>query len=137
MNSSLRFVFDTNAIISALLLPNSKPRQAFDRALERGKILVSVPVSIEINEVLSRKKFDRYLLENERRQFLATLVREAELVEITEEITDCRDPKDNKFLELAACGNADCIVSGDSDLLDLHPFRGIPTLQPEAFLTQF
>jgi putative PIN family toxin of toxin-antitoxin system len=74
------------------------------------------------------------LLEEERMRFLATLLKEAELIEITEEITDCRDIKDNKFLELAICGKADCVVSGDDDLLVLHPFRGILILTPEECL---
>jgi putative PIN family toxin of toxin-antitoxin system len=68
--------------------------------------LLSLPVLTEFNEVFSRKRFDKYLLEEERVLFLAALVREAELVEITKVITACRDPKDDKFLELAVCGNA-------------------------------
>jgi predicted nucleic acid-binding protein len=56
-------------------------------------------------------------------------------VEITETITDCRDAKDNKFLELAVSGKADCVVSGDSDLLVLNPFRGISILTPREFLS--
>ena len=46
----------------------------------------------------------------------------------------CRDPDDDKFLELAVSENATCIVSGDSDLLELDPFRGIPFLEPADFL---
>jgi uncharacterized protein len=87
----------------------------------------------ELNDVLRRPRFDPYVHEDERLQFLATLVRDAELVEVTEVVTDCRDPKDNKFLELALNGNATHIVSGDEDLLVLHPFRGIPILTPQGF----
>ncbi|MFY9557484.1 MAG: putative toxin-antitoxin system toxin component, PIN family [Blastocatellia bacterium] len=65
------------------------------------------------------------------------MVKHAEFVEITEEISDCRDKDDNKFLELAVCGNAQCIVSGDGDLLELHPFRGIRILQAQKFLDEF
>jgi uncharacterized protein len=59
---------------------------------------------------------------------------DAELVEITERIAVCRDPKDDKFLELAVNGRADVVVSGDADLLSLDPFRGIPIETPAAFL---
>ena len=59
------------------------------------------------------------------------------MVEIAETFTDCRDAKDNKFLELAVSGKADCIVSGDADLLVLNPFRGIPILTPREFLTRY
>ena len=75
--------------------------------------------------------------EDERLEFLATLVREAELVVVTDVVTDCRDPKDNKFLELALSGKATHIVSGDEDVLVLHPFRGVLILTPQAFLAQW
>ena len=131
----MRFVFDTNVIVSAALLAGSVPRQAFDKALDEGRILISVPVLLELAEVLSRKKLNKYLLEEERMRFLVALLKEAELVEITEAVTDCRDAKDNKFLELAVSGEADCIISGDDDLLVLSPFRGIPILTPREFLS--
>jgi putative PIN family toxin of toxin-antitoxin system len=137
MKSNLRFVFDTNAIVSGLLLPESKPRRAFDRAQDQGSILISIPILTELNEVLSRKKFDKYLPEEKRKRFLAVLAKDAELIEITEEIAECRDPKDNKFLELAVCGRADCIISGDKDLLELNPFCGIAVLNPEEFLKKY
>jgi predicted nucleic acid-binding protein len=60
----------------------------------------------------------------------------AELVTITARIAACRDPTDDKFLELAVNGHADLIVSGDADLLALNPFRGIPIVTPATFLVQ-
>ena len=131
----MRFVLDTNVIVSAMLLAGSVPRQAFDKALNKGTILISAPVLLELAEVLGRKKFDKYLLEEERMHLLVALLKEADLVEITEEIIDCRDAKDNKFLELAVSGRAEFIVSGDNDLLILNPFRGIPILSPREFLS--
>jgi len=131
-----RFVFDTNVIVSAALLAESVPRQAFDMALGEGTILISVPTLLELAEVLGRERLNKYLPERERMRFLVALLKEAELVEVTETITDCRDARDNKFLELAVGGNADCIVSGDSDLLVLNPFRGIPILTPREFLSR-
>ncbi len=133
----MRFVFDTNVIVSAALLAGSIPRQAFDKALDEGRILISVPALLELTEVLSRKKLNKYLLEEERMRFLVGLLKETELVDIIEVVTDCRDAKDNKFLELAVSGKADCIVSGDEDLLVLNPFRGIPILKPREFLSGF
>ena len=58
----------------------------------------------------------------------------AELVAITERIAACRDPKDDKFLELAVNGHADLIVSGDADLLAVDPFRDIPIVTPATFV---
>ncbi|HEX8072806.1 MAG TPA: putative toxin-antitoxin system toxin component, PIN family [Pyrinomonadaceae bacterium] len=131
----MRVVFDTNVIVSAVLLAGSVPRQAFDKALDEGTLLLSAPVLLELAEVLSRKKLNKYLLEEERMRFLVALLKEAELVEVTEEVTGCRDAKDDKFLALAVCGRADFIVSGDDDLLVLNPFRGIAILTPREFLS--
>ena len=66
--------------------------------------------------------------------WLSRMLTEAKLVTISERVTECRDPKDNKFLELALDGRADVIVSGDYDLLELNPFRKIPIVRPTAFV---
>ncbi len=58
----------------------------------------------------------------------------AYLIKPSVEIVECRDPKDDKFLELAYSAKAKCIVSGDQDLLVLHPFRGIPIKTAAEFL---
>ena len=131
-----RFVFDTNAIVSAMLLSKSKPRRAFDKAKQYGTLLVSDEVIEELNDVLRRDDFEKYVTEALRVEFLAALLRDAELVEITEHIKECRDPRDDKFLSLAVSGKADCIVSGDKDLLVLDPFRKIPIIPPARFLEQ-
>ena len=131
----MRVVLDTNVVVSAVLLAGSVPRQAFDKALAEGTVLVSAPVVLELAEVLAREKLNKYLTEEDQMRFLVALLKESELVEITEAVTDCRDAKDNKFLELGVSGRADYVVSGDRDLLALNPFRGIPILTPAQFLT--
>lgn len=136
MTSSERFVLDTNIVVSAVLLPRSVPRKAFDLAFIRGIVLASESMLDELNDVLRRPRFERYVSEDERLQFLAKFIQDATVVEVTEVITDCRDSKDNKFLELAVSGNAICIISGDADLLVLHPFRGIPVMTPQEFVSQ-
>jgi uncharacterized protein len=135
MTADLRVVFDTNVVISAMLLPLSVSRRALDRAMREGRPLVSAATITELDDVIHRPRFDKYLFEEERIEFLTTLVHEAELVNIAETVTDCRDPQDNKFLELALSGRATHIVTGDSDLLVLHPFRGIMVIPPSSFLT--
>ena len=70
-------------------------------------------------------------------RLIIDLVRIGEFIELAEKITVCRDPKDNKFLELAVAGNADCLITGDKDLLILNPFRGIKIISPSDFLIQF
>lgn len=134
MANEPRFIFDTNVVVSALLLRHSVTRQAFDRATQIGKLLISRATVEELNDVLRRKGFERYVTEEERMEFLSAFVRDGVLVEIVERVVACRDPKDDKFLELAVNGKATCIVSGDEDLLALHPFRGIAIVTPRQFL---
>jgi putative PIN family toxin of toxin-antitoxin system len=104
--------------------------------MSKGEFLVSAETIDELNQVLAREDFARYVTEEERMEFLAVLLREATLVEATVHVGECRDPSDNKFLELAISGNAECIVSGDRDLLVLHPFRGISIVTPREFLDE-
>ncbi len=88
----------------------------------------------ELVDVILRSDFDRYLGEEERVEFFSSIEQQAQLVTVTHSITACRDPRDDKFLELALSGHATHIITGDRDLLDLHPFRGIPILTPVSFL---
>ena len=134
MASETRVVLDTSVVVSAVLLPRSTPRQAFDLAAARGTLLVSAATVAELNEVLRRPKFDKYVREEKRLDFLAALVRAAEVVVVTEAITECRDPADDKFLELAVSGRASHAITGDADLLVLHPFRRTAIVTPQDFL---
>ncbi len=129
-----RFVIDTNVVVSALLTKKSVARDALDKARGSGEILLSLKVIEELVDVLGRPVFDRYIDEEDRIRFLNLLVKESTLVEITEKIKECRDPKDDKFLELAVNGKADFIISGDGDLQVLNPFRKIKIVSPREFL---
>ena len=73
MTNSDRFVLDTNVIVSAILSPRSIPRQAFDLAFSLGNVLVSDSILVEIDDVLRRPKFERYVSEEERLQFLCII----------------------------------------------------------------
>ncbi len=132
-NDRMRSVFDNNVLVSAALLAGV-PRQAFDKLLDNGTFLVSVPVLLELAEVLNREKFDKYVTHDERMRFMVGFLKVAEMIETGETITICRDPKDDKLLELAVGGNADCLVTGDKDLLVLNPFRGVEIITPREFL---
>ena len=134
--NSLRVVMDTSVVVSAALLPRSRPGQALDYAIEQRAILLSAATFAELVEVLWRPRFDRYLSDARRRELLNDLERVANRVVITHRITACRDPKDDKFLELAVSGEASHIITGDNDLLALHPFRNIPIITPAAFLAE-
>jgi putative PIN family toxin of toxin-antitoxin system len=135
--SKPRFVLDTNLIVSAALLEGSVSRLAFESAFINGEVLISSEVQAELSEVLMRRKFDRYISEERRLRFLANFLSLTTVVQVTEQIHACRDPKDDKFLELAISGGASSIISGDNDLLILHPFRHISILTPAKFLETF
>ena len=129
----MRVVLDTNVLVSAALKRNSTPA-AVVHAVERGHALLkSRATERQLSAVVARPYFVP-LIGRETRVWLRKLMTTAELVRITERIAACRDPTDDKFLELAANGRADVIVSGDADLIALNPFRGIPILTPAAFL---
>jgi uncharacterized protein len=134
MINNRRFVFDTNVIISAFLFSQSKPRQALDQAQYIGIILLSISVLSELEEILYRPKFDRYLTKQRRQEFLENLTESSQFIDVTKQINECRDLKDNKYLELALSGQAECIVTGDDDLLVLNPSRGIEILSVQEFL---
>jgi putative PIN family toxin of toxin-antitoxin system len=130
-----RVVIDNNAVISAALLPRSVPRQAFDLAVDRCQVLISEATVVELEAVLRRPKFAKYVTDEERLEFLAAFLKEAEVVGVDQTIQACRDPRDDKFLELAVSGSATHIVSGDADLLTLNSFRGIAIITPRDFIS--
>src|ERR1700722_9497369 len=133
-----KFVFDTNVLISAALLGNSVNAKALNHALEIGRIAVSDNVLAEFAEVIFRKKFDKYFLNDEERHEAVDFIAVNALIyspKIT--INACRDPKDDKFLELAVTAGASCIITGDQDLLVLHPFDSVQILSAADFLMRF
>jgi putative PIN family toxin of toxin-antitoxin system len=129
----MRVVIDTNVFISAALKDRSPPSDAVHLAAERELLLKSATTEQELFITLSRPRLAP-LIPPLLQDWLADVLAAAELVPITERIVACRDPKDDKFLELAVNGHADLIVSGDADLLTVNPFRGIPIITPAAFV---
>jgi putative PIN family toxin of toxin-antitoxin system len=131
------FIIDTNTLISAALFKYGTPRKAVTKATQLGKISVSVATYNEFLEAFLRPKFEKYISTQTRLEILLDFKRLAIFSNITETITDCRDSRHNKFFELAVSTNAACIISGDKDLLILHPFRGIPIVSAFDFITNF
>lgn len=129
----LRCVIDTNVLVSASL-SRGNPLEVVEQICEFEILLMSEDVASELVEVLGRSKFDRYVTQEARNNFLESVLETSIEVEIVETITACRDPKDNMLLELAVSGNADYLVTGDKDLLVLDPFRGIRIVSPLDFL---
>jgi uncharacterized protein len=132
----LIIVFDASTFVSAALKANSLPEQALLRAVSApNRLLLSQAIEDEFREVIFRPKFDRFVAVERRQRVLDIVIFVAERIEPTETVRECRDPKDDKYLELAATGRADVVVSGDKrHLLSMHPWRGIPILSPADFV---
>ena len=128
-----RIVIDTNVLISRLLLPASVSGRAVRKAVDAGQLVVSEATLAELAAVVGRAKFDPYLSIADRQEFIRLLGRIAEMVPVVRVVRACRDPADDKFLEVAVNGRADLIITGDRDLLALDPFMGIAILTPAAY----
>jgi len=131
----MRIVIDMNVFVSRLLLPESVPGRAARRAIDSGTVLVSEDTLKGLADVLARPKLDTYVSLIARQQFFQELGQIADFVPIVQRIRACRDPKDDKFLELAVNGRAKLILTGDRDLLTLHPFQEITIQSPADYLT--
>lgn len=134
MSSGKRIVIDTSTLISAVLKPQSVPASALSWAWEVAEVVVSAETLEELRLVLSRDRLDRYRSPEDRQTFFELYQAMTSLVDVTETVTACRDPKDDKFLSLAVSAGASLIVSSDDDLLSFGHFQGIPIVKPKAFV---
>jgi putative PIN family toxin of toxin-antitoxin system len=135
----MRAVVDTGVLISTLIRRQGTTGDVL-LALRDGRFfaIYTTDILVEIIDGLGRPAFrSKYHSEPVDISALVNLIRlRGELVMPQRRITACRDPKDDKFLEAAHAAEADCIVSGDADLLDLSPFENIPVLRPAEFLAR-
>ena len=130
-----RVVLDTNVLISAALRREGRPRAVVDAVREeRGVLLFSEETFGELQTRLRLPKFDRYVSLEGRAVYLAQLEAVSEWIPIVGAKLGCRDPDDDKLLETAVMGSADCLVTGDWDLLEMSPFQNISILSPTSFL---
>jgi putative PIN family toxin of toxin-antitoxin system len=135
----MRAVIDTGVFVSALIRRQGTTGDVL-RALRDGRftVIYTTDTVVEIIDVLGRPWFrTKYHIEPDDITALVNLIRlRGELVNPGKKVTACRDPKDDKFLEAALAARADCIVSGDTDLLDMSSFEEIPILRPAEFLAR-
>src|SRR5258708_23451607 len=131
-----RVVIDTNVLISGLLSASSTPAPAVDKAVTKAQLVATIETLRELISKLHSPKFDCYVRRERRDALLERVVSLVEIIDVLQSIRASRDPKDDKFLEAAVNGRADVIVTGDKDLLDLNPFRGIAILTPAAYVAR-
>jgi putative PIN family toxin of toxin-antitoxin system len=139
---SRRVVLDTSMLVSAALRVGSVPYDALFEALGAWEVCASVETLAELERVLAKPKFDRYLDEASRQEFIALMRHRIHLFSVQDADVravdpPCRDAMDDQFLALALVAEADVVVSSDEDLLVLHPWRGIPVVTPREFLSRF
>jgi len=133
----MRVVVDTNILVRAIIKPDGSVGPVLLR-FRRGDFTLLYAQSLleELIDVLNRPRIRAkyHLSDDDIKTVVGLILLRGEAVIPRQPVTVCRDPKDNKFLEVAVEGQADLIISGDEDLLTLHPFRGIPILSPRDFL---
>lgn len=127
-------VFDTSTLIGCCITPHGPPAKALAKALRSRVLVMSEETLAELSEVVRRDKFETWRPLAHRLAFLNGLAASVRMVAVSIRVYDCRDAKDNKFLELALAAKAGTIVSSDADLLVLNPFRGIDIQTPAQFL---
>ena len=132
-----KIVFDASSLVGALLKRGSAPERALLIARTRERLCLSRPVESEIREVFGRTKFKKYLTPGRVDRILDLLLAAALVVEPTVSVIDCRDPKDNKYLELALAAQAAIIVTSDADLLSLDPWHGVRIITPAEYVRRY
>ena len=129
----MRLVLDTNVLVSAILSPKSISAKVLNWGEDNGTILYSPNTLTEILSVLSRSKFAKYI-DPEDIHGLSIRIKTAWIfIEILTQVKLCRDAKDDKFIDLALNGNASHLITGDNDLLVLHPIQNISIINPRTF----
>lgn len=131
-NSSMRLVIDTNVLVSAILSPNSISAKILNWGEDNGIILYSATTLTEVLSVLGRSKFSKYI-DHEDIDGLSIRIKTVWLfIEILNQVKLCRDPKDDKFIDLALNGEASHLITGDNDLLVLNPIKNTSVINPRT-----
>ncbi len=132
----MRVILDTNVLLSAILKTASTPGAVVRLVTAKHVMLTSAETQEELRRVLTKPYFQRVTTDRIKRNVEVMLVA-SELVIITATVTACRDPMDDKFLELALNGQANIIISGDKDLLAMTAYRGTRIITPAEFLSTY
>ena len=134
----MRVVLDTNVVVSGVIKVEGPHGQILSRLFQARQYIsvTSLEILAEIREVLQRPKIRRYhgWTDEEIDAFVTFLYAESDVTEGTLTVKIARDPQDNKFLACASEGNADYLVSGDDDLLQIEVFERTQIVRPRVFL---
>ena len=129
-------VLDASTLVSASMSRGGVPDRAVRHAFAFDKVAVSEPTMAELLDVLVRPRLARFIDPELRDEVLTLIDALGAFFTPTDAVADCRDAKDDKYLELALAARAGVIVRGDDDLLVLHPWRGVRILRPADYLAE-
>ena len=130
-----KVIIDTNLWISFLI---SKEYTFLDDLLEKEKIelLFSEELFSEFIAVTKRPKFKKYFSKNDIKQLTRIINKYGTLISVTTNINKCRDHKDDFLLNLAIDSDADFLVTGDQDLLDIKKIGNTKILTIRSLLDE-
>ncbi len=129
-------MIDATTVVGASIRRGSVPDRAVRHAFASDRVAISDATMAEVLDVLARPRLAQFIDVELRDEVLALFDAFGVFFTPTEAVADCRDAKDDKYLELALAAGAGTIVSGDGDLLVLHPWRGVRVLRPAAYLAE-
>lgn len=128
-----KYICDTNILLSSLLSSSTPPAKTVDFIKEHGIFSFSQATLSEFSEVLKRPKFDKFLSKDKRLNFINEIIELSIIYEIYQKVDICRDPKDNKFLDIAIASYSDFLITGDDDLLVLEKIGNTSIITPREF----
>jgi len=134
MNSFKKYICDTNILLSSLISSSSPPAQTVDFIKDNGLFSFSKETFSEFEEVLKRPKFDKFLSKERRLNFINKIFELSVFYEVHDKTDICRDPKDNKFLDIAIVSHAELLITGDEDLLILERIEKTSIITPRNFV---
>lgn len=134
MNRNTKYICDTNILLSSLLSKTSPPALTIDYIRKYGMFSFSQETLTEFEEVLKRPKFDKFLSIETRQNFINEIFELSVFYEVKQKLELCRDPKDNKFLDVAISSSADYLITGDDDLLVLDRIDHTAIITPREFI---
>ena len=130
-------VIDTNVLISAGLLPNSKSAEVLAIAVEQFVIAQNDSTWHELETRIARQKFDRYFEKDGRLKHLIQIAQSIKRFKSFAKIKASADETDNKFIELAIDAQSSIIISGDPDLKNIQVYAEIEILSPSIFFDRY
>ena len=130
-----KLIFDTNVIISSAMLSDSLPAKSLNKGINEGIILYSDATIEELFKVLERPKLRPFIKQEFITEFYHQITMNWQYVPILQRVNSCRDPNDDKFIELALNSDANFLITGDKDLLVMNPYRNTSIITPKEYLS--